>query len=228
MSTEQYHSLIASHLDFAESLAKKFQWEFQHANLEFDDIRSAAFIGLCNAAQRFEDSRGASFRSFSYMRIRGAMLDAMRKNNNFFSGRSAVSKARKYVEELRDEMEEDWQCRSFATMLKRSVEALGLDCVAAGLDDEVELTYLDSISPEEHSTQAAFRAFVANHLARLPEKERMVLVLRYYEDKSFPEMAPEFNDARTSWLSRIHTRALDRLRTVLPENEVQDWLRQMA
>lgn len=224
---ENYQELITSHLKFSEGVARKFYREYQHSQLEFDDIRSAAYYGLCRAASRYEESRGVSFRAYSYMRIRGAMYDLLRCDISPFSSRRAVEEARVSNDNF-NQKQQTSSLQSLQIAISRTIDELGVCFSGESIENQLELTYLDDCSPEESSTKVAFRQFVSSHLDKLPEKEREVVKRRYFYDQSFPEIAPHLNDVRTSWLCRIHTRALDRLRSMMIEGDAQEWLQEVA
>lgn len=224
MDTEEYHQLVFEHLRFAEGLAKRFHREYHHSLLDYDDVLSAAYTGLCAAARRYRSCGGAKFESFSYMRIRGAMLDLIRKNSTPFSSRRHVRVEREKMSQPCAFDVDNTAANSFIQIAERIIDELGISLHSISSTGEVELTYLNESTPEECSNASALNRYISNCLDQLPERERELITCKYFQDQSFPEMSVAFNDVRSSWLCRIHTRALNRLRTIIREEDAAEWL----
>lgn len=69
---------VSPYISFASKLAREFRRAHFHPALSYEELQSAAFLGLCEAACRFDSARGLSFETFAYLRIRGAMFDYLR------------------------------------------------------------------------------------------------------------------------------------------------------
>ena len=72
--------LVSEHLEYAKRVAYRFYQKRRNMDIELDDLIGAAYLGLCDAAVRFKSSKEVEFKTYSYLRIRGAMYDLLRRN----------------------------------------------------------------------------------------------------------------------------------------------------
>lgn len=194
------------------------------ANVQSDDLIQAGMIGLLEAARRFEDNRGASFETYAGIRIRGAMLDEIRRGD--WAPRSVHRNARRIGEAI-------------GAVEKRIGRAAHDHEVAAELGIEVEEYHAalrDSLScrlfswedlagdndPEDTETgapldgimRARFRAQLAQEIATLTEREQLVLSLYYEEEMNLKEIGAVLGVSE-SRISQIHTQIAGKLRAKL-------------
>lgn len=208
--------LIADHLSYADRVSRIFYFQNTRGAVDYDELQSAAFLGLCDAAQRYDGTRGQSFETFSYLRIRGAMFDFLRR---------AAPASRSLLPWLsRDGKEKPCAGEGERYIPQTLAELAGiLDVleevnVRVCIDDEqslVELAYVADQSPESAAQDASLGRYMKKLLSRLPEREARILELHYFRGHSFEDMRSEFDGASRSWLCRIHQRALERLRTFI-------------
>lgn len=193
------------------------------ASVQADDLIQAGLIGLLEAARRFDPSQGASFETYAGIRIRGSMLDEIRRYD--WVPRSVHRKARAIAEALRDiEQREgrDAEDREVAERLGMSLEeyhqarqdaTVGRVCSLDGEDGE---QYSDTLSddragPEEQLAEKDLKREVASRIGTLPERERLVLSLYYYEKPNLKEIG-EALGVSESRVCQLHNQALMRLR----------------
>lgn len=183
------NELIAEHRRMVHGLAHQLRRELSFRG-EVDDLIAFGFGGLLEAENRFDPGRGVRFQTFAYHRIRGAMLDGMRK---MVGPRRVLVQARNGPPELE---------RAFTR-------------IRASLTDPnpVRGRYGDE-SPEAAllKNESIGRLFSA--LGTLSPREQRVVRARYFEARPLDEVAQELGVSK-SWASRIHGRALRRLRAAL-------------
>jgi RNA polymerase sigma factor for flagellar operon FliA len=193
------------------------------ACVQADDLIQAGLIGLLEAARRFDPSQGASFETYAGIRIRGSMLDEIRRYD--WVPRSVHRKARAIAEALRDvEQREgrDAEDKEVAERLGMSLEEYhrALQEATAGrvfsLDAEDGEQYSDTLSddragPEEQLVEKDMKREVASRIGTLPERERLVLSLYYYEKPNLKEIG-EVLGVSESRVCQLHNQALIRLR----------------
>ncbi|NOQ46518.1 MAG: FliA/WhiG family RNA polymerase sigma factor, partial [Desulfobulbaceae bacterium] len=193
-----------------------------------DDMKSAAMEGLIDAANKFDASKGAKFRTFAEYRIRGAILDEMRKLDWF--SRSMRQKQNQLTQtmlrlerKLGRSPEEEEMAEAMDMNLEQYHELLGkvshLGCVSLNetLDHtDVGRNFLDSLADLDGPTsldmiEAQELTYVmADILEELSEKERMVIALYYYEELTQKEIA-EVISVSEGRVSQLHSQALLKL-----------------
>ena len=200
------------------------------SGLDYEDILSFGVFGLLDAVDKFDPTKGFSFQTYAIPRIRGAILDELRKCDWFSrSGREKVQKLNRAVEKvLRDKGEiddeaimselgfdeneyyevQDLASRGFITSLDDSTQ----------LDDgdvSIEATLADERpGAEEYIEEDEERQVVIEALSELPEREREMLSLYYYEGLTLKEIGRVMGVSE-SRVSQIHGKALTLLRAKL-------------
>lgn len=176
---------------------------------DVEDLVAFGYEGLLEARKRFDASRGVQFKSFAYYRVRGAVIDGVRRMA--YLPRRAYARLR--AAEAAD-LEGDAVLQTHAPAAASDVEGTlrAIDgvlgrmaaayCVAASVDDE---------DPEQNLLASERREIVKRALDTLPEPERKLIRGHYIDGRNFDEIAAELGLSK-SWASRLHTRALGRLR----------------
>lgn len=198
-----------------------------------DDMKSAGMMGLLDAANKFDPSKNIKFKTFAEYRIRGAILDEMRKLDWFSrSLRDKQSRVGKTIAGLELKLGRDPEEHEVAKAMNMSMdeyqsllgEVSHLGCVSLNetLDQSQEgRSFLDSLMDERADISPGARIEgeqltkkIADILERLSEKERLVIALYYYEELSQKEIAEvlELSEGR---VSQLHSQALIKLKTKL-------------
>jgi RNA polymerase sigma factor for flagellar operon FliA len=221
--------LLERHLYLVRLLARKLSMRIGRT-VEIDDLISAGTLGLVQALEGFDVSLGNAFVTYASRRISGAMLDELR--NRDWVPRSVRSKARKLYQassRLESELGRSAQPGELARVLdideptyqawREDVDGavmMSLDedptedlhvgaTLGARLSQPEAMDALDSLGREESVTT------IAGALAALPERERMVLVLYFYEELNLREIAKVLH-LTESRISQIRTAALKKMR----------------
>ncbi|MDP3481193.1 MAG: FliA/WhiG family RNA polymerase sigma factor [Desulfoprunum sp.] len=195
-----------------------------------DDMRSAGMLGLIDAANKFDVTKNILFKTFAEYRIRGAILDEMRKLDWFSRTlRDKQSRIGKTIFELELKLGRDPDDYEVATALDMPLEEyqkmLGevshLGCVSLNetLDHSEEgRTFIDSIIDERENSAPFSRLenqqltqVFAEVLAQLSVKEQQVISLYYYEELTQKEIA-EAMDLSEGRVSQLHSQALIKLK----------------
>ncbi|WP_455207098.1 RNA polymerase sigma factor FliA [Kaarinaea lacus] len=195
-------------------------------NVQQDDLIQAGLIGLLEALRNYDASQGASFQTYARIRIRGAMLDEIRKND--WAPRSVHRKARmvaEVVREIEHKTGRDARDHEIAEALQVSLEEYHqLLQEASGHRvfsyDELEmethggvpgLTERDK-GPLEGLQTEDFKRSLAEAIAGLPERERMVMSLYYDEELNLREIGAVIGVSE-SRVCQIHSQAVIRLQS---------------
>jgi RNA polymerase sigma factor for flagellar operon FliA len=205
------------------------------AHVEEADLISYGLIGLINAIERFDLAREIKFETYAIPRIRGAIIDELRSLD--WVPRSVRARAREIEranakleaklqrapsdEEMSAELGismEDFQ-ESLIQISNSTIAALDeLWSVSDSSGDQVSL--LDTIhdpeapDPEKLLDATELKDRVADAIARLPEREKLVIALYYYENLTLREIG-EVLGVTESRISQLHTKAVLRLRSHL-------------
>ena len=201
-------------------------------HIDLNDLINAGVIGLIDAIEKFDASKQIKFKTYAEFRIRGAILDELRSMD--WVPRSVRQKARKVEdayakleynlgrpasdEEVATQMNIDME--SFYRLLSEtaSVSLLSLDDLGEDDTDLSKRNLLEYIIQDERDwpshkiRYAEVRGMVAKAIQSLPEKERMVISLYYYDELTMKEIGHvlKFTESR---VSQIHTKAVLRLRS---------------
>lgn len=187
-------------------------------NVELDDLINIGMIGLFEADAKFDVNAGQSFESFAEFRIRGAMLDELRKRD-FFPRRlrAKANRVQRAEQTLRVELGREPQNVEIAEHLDMSVQSLvklRSDIMPYSFVDQSDPTIqLRSEGPSCVQTIAATQRqqMLAEVIATLPKREQIILDLYFNQDISQREIAQmlELTEGR---ISQIKSMALEKLR----------------
>ncbi len=191
-----------------------------------DDLIQAGMIGLLEAAKNFDGSKGASFETFAGIRIRGAMLDEIRKGDwtprSVHKNSRAISEA---ISQVEKETGRDAKDAEIAAVMNVSLDdyhqmlnevnagkLVGIEDL--GVSEDVITTDENSGSdtPLDDLMQGAFQKALAHAITTLPEREAIVLSLYYDEELNLREIG-EVLDVSESRVSQIHSQAMLKLKS---------------
>jgi len=203
-------------------------------NVEFDDLVGFGVFGLFDAIKKFDPDKHVKFKTYAVTRIRGAIFDELRSID--WVPRSVRQKTREIEEtihrlesslgraasdqELANEMR--MTTKEFQkTMMKISgTSILSLNDVWYTGDDNDKVSIVDSIespsslNPDIIVEKDEIKRVIIQAITELPEKEKKVLVLYYYEDLTLKEIG-KILEVTESRISQLHTKAIMRLRSKL-------------
>lgn len=201
------------------------------ASVQVDDLIQAGMIGLLEASRQYDASQGASFSTYAGIRIRGAMLDEIRRLD--WTPRSVHRKAREVAEAVR-RIEHRTGRDATDTEVAQELE-IGLDEYHQILQDAAasRIFSIDQEDPEtgmvlevagESPTpfvqlqEESFQRSLATAIAELPERERLVMQLYYDEELNLKEIGVVLGVSE-SRVSQIHGRILLKLK-----DQMADWI----
>lgn len=200
-----------------------------------DEMKSHALEGLLDAITKFDSSRALKFDTYASFRIRGAMIDGLRKEDRL--PRTIREKIKKMeqvtesleqlkgraigIEELANAM--DMPEKDIATLKyeQYSSHNLSIDDVMSGSDEQqyaYQFQDLAAKAPESKLLEADTKEELAIAIRKLSENEQLVVQLSYYEELTLTEIGRVL-DLSTSRISQIHARAINKLRQALLKKE---------
>ncbi|WP_439859040.1 RNA polymerase sigma factor FliA [Pseudomonas sp. MBLB4136] len=228
---DSQHQLIERHAPLVKRIAYHLLARLP-ASVQVDDLIQAGMIGLLEAAKKYDGSKGASFETFAGIRIRGSMLDEVRKGDwaprSVHRNSRMVSDAIRVIEartgrdakdhEVAAELQlslEDYYGILGDTLGSRlfSFDDLLQDGEHGALSEDANATHHE---PSRDLEDERFQAALADAIANLPERERLVLALYYDEELNLKEIG-EVLGVSESRVSQIHSQCASRLRARLGE-----------
>jgi len=228
---ERRNEMILEYLPLVKFIASRIASRLP-SHIEVADLVNSGIIGLIDAIEKFDASRKIKFKTYAEFRIKGAILDELRALD--WVPRSTRQKASR-LERAYAELEQSLgRSASDAEMIAhlrinvqefdalvseaRGVALLSLDDLQGSDHDEnFERNLLEYLADPEHLSPAQIMnldqiyRIVADTIDQLPEKERLVISLYYYEELTMKEIG-EILQITESRVSQIHTKAILRLR----------------
>lgn len=200
------------------------------SSVQIDDLLQAGMIGLLEALNKYDASQGAQFTTYASIRIRGAMLDELRRGD--WAPRSVHRKGREVMETI-SRLEQ----QGLGTSDQEVAGAMGIPIEEYNkIIQDSNMTSFYSIDlleeenpggsniedsrngPLEMLSDVGFRDELAKEIGNLPEREKMMMALYYQEDLNLREIG-EVMGVSESRVSQIHGQAMLRLRA-----RMKDWV----
>lgn len=211
--------LISMHLPFARTMAAKLYAARTHREVEFDEYLQYARIGLMEAADRFDASRGFKFETFAASRITGAILNGMRSYSEIHE--QVAARKRIVAERIGslnagapaiDPADTEAVFARLAEIAIGLAVGFALDETGMVRDEQAEPELLDRTYTGVELRQLKRRVRVL--VEQLPERQRQVIACHYLQHLPFEEIAGRLGVTRGR-VSQIHKEALARLRAGL-------------
>ena len=229
---EQKNELIREYAPLIKFIAQKIAVRLP-SNILIDDLISAGSIGLMDAIDKWDPTRDNKFKTYAEFRIRGAILDELRSQD--WVPRSVREKA-KIVEKAYAKLEKDLgrpatdeemcehlQCSmdEFHELINKSksVSLMNIDDAAAMSkgDKKLMVSLMETSRGANPQTAVGYKRaqeIIKDGIKTLPEKQRLVLSLYYFEDLNLKEIG-QVLDVTESRVSQLHTQAILKLKAKL-------------
>ncbi len=199
-------------------------------NVEYDDLVGYGVFGLIDAIDKFDNSKAVKFETYASLRIRGAILDQIRKMDwiprtirqkqkridsavkevEAAQGRNATDEEIASTIGISDEEYSEWQQQMMVT----NVVSLN-EFMEQGTEVPTDKSAPNRFdAPEEVVEQSELKKTLADSLELLTEKEKKVILLYYYEELTLKEIA-NILEVSESRISQLHTKALQKMKTKL-------------
>jgi RNA polymerase sigma factor for flagellar operon FliA len=230
---ESQQDRVAASLPFVQSLARRMASTMPHS-IDLSDLIQDGVLGLIDAAHRFDEARGIKFETFAERRVRGAMIDALRRD----AWPRGVRRVRRELETAREELRRELGAEPTLADLARRVGAeesrLERTIVRISTIEQTSpmanLEAMDSSmlpavlvpseppSPDRLYEQSQVRDRVRKALAQLPARERRIVGLYYFGEATMKQIGDAIG-VNESRVSQLHARAIQRLQRLLVANE---------
>lgn len=197
--------------------------------LEYDDLVSYGVVGLMDAISKFDASKGMKFSSYASIRIKGAMIDEIRRNSPVSKG--AMDKLNRYnlvIDTLQNKLLREPTNEEIAKELNMTLVEVGeienyinyisimsLESIIYSEDDDISIMGIiedkNSPSPEKSFEDKEMVEALAKAIELLNEKDRIVLNLYYYEGLTLKQIGKVL-EVSESRVCQLHSRAIKNLR----------------
>jgi RNA polymerase sigma factor for flagellar operon FliA len=228
---QQQQARVAAGLPFVESLARRMASTMPHS-IDLGDLVQDGVLGLIDAAHRFDEGRGIKFETFAERRVRGAMIDALRRD----AWPRGVRRVRRELEAAREQLRRELGAEPTLSDLARRVgsDEARLERTIVRINtiestsplasfDSLDTATLPAVlvpseppSPDRLYEQSEVRDRVRTAMALLPARERRIINLYYFADATMKQIGDAIG-VNESRVSQLHARAIQRLKTVLLE-----------
>ena len=220
---------VVASIPFVEQLARRVAATMPHS-IDIGDLVQDGVIGLIDAADRFDEGRGIKFETFAERRIRGAMIDALRKD----AWPRGVRRQRRELEAAREQLRRELgaepsladlaakmgsdEKRLSRTIVRiNAIESTSPLANNENLDESTLPAALIPSEPEKPDTayeRNETKQRVRAAIESLPAREQKVISLYYYGDATMKEIGANIG-VNESRVSQLHARAIRRLREAL-------------
>jgi RNA polymerase sigma factor FliA len=220
---------IVASLSFVESVARRVAASMPHT-IDLGDLVQDGMVGLIDAAHRYDDGRGIKFETFAERRVRGAMIDALRKD----AWPRGVRRQRRELEAAREALRRETCAEpSLADLAARvgtdearlgrtivRINTIESTSMLSSPDGPAEVMLPDVCLPPETPTPdrayeaSETRSRVRSALQSLPPRERKVIGLYYFRDVTMKQIGARIG-VNESRVSQLHARAIQRLQKAL-------------
>lgn len=229
VSEKTQEALIKSHAILVKRIAHHLLGRLPRS-VQLDDLMQSGMLGLLEAVRHFDDTKGASFETYASIRIRGHMLDEVRRND--WVPRSVYRNARTIalaVRQIENRLGRDAKDSEVAEELgvslneyydmlsdSSSAHLYGFDDLGVTDDMLKDESHGFSSEPHVNVLQADRRSQLSEVIHGLPKNEQLVLSLYYEQDLNLKEIG-EVLGVSESRVSQIHSQATHRIKSRLPE-----------
>tara|TARA_Y100001947_G_scaffold100340_1_gene85786 strand:+ start:35 stop:796 length:762 start_codon:yes stop_codon:yes gene_type:complete len=233
ITTENREEVIIQYSPMIKYVANRIAMRLP-PHIEVDDLISVGVLGLMDAITKYDSSRGAKFKTYAEFRVRGAILDELRSMDWVpRSIRQKASQVDKVVQglqaKLRRTPEDEEVAQEMGLSLDqfhetlnetKSIPIFSLEDLGIAKESGDQQSLLDCLAgkadadPQTQVRLVELKEIIAKAIDALPEKERLMVSLYYYEELTMKEIGAVL-DITESRVSQIHSKAVYRLRTKL-------------
>ena len=233
ITTENREEVIIRYSPMIKYVANRIAMRLP-PHIEVDDLISVGVLGLMDAISKYDSSRGAKFKTYAEFRVRGAILDELRSLDwvprSIRQKASAVEKVVRSLEaKLRRLPEDEEVAKEMDLTLDqfyrtidetKSVPVFSLEDLGIAKESGEQQSLLDCLAgkadadPQTQIRLIELKEIIAKAIDTLPEKERLMVSLYYYEELTMKEIGAVL-DITESRVSQIHSKAVLHLRTKL-------------
>lgn len=206
----EQQSLMVENVDYVEMIVRKLVKVMNLPRDNFSDYVSAGYIGLAEAAERYDSSNGTTFKQYAFLRVRGSVIDSIRANSVHTGKAYKMAKALQSINEIRlgsIDQELKHKEASMSEILNFACRSGVLYQLCMG-EVEAEVSVNQQDNPLDLFDRKQRLLIIKEIIESLPEKQRIIMEEYYYNDLSFTEISNKYPGMSKSWISRLHDKAV--------------------
>ena len=217
--------LIEQYTSYVHALAAKILQKLP-PGAELQELIASGYLGLVEAAEKYDPTRGVSFSTFSYYRIRGAIFDALRKSGRYPRTEARELRFSANANELLQSSVDHEHSQSDRTIPTVDNDIESIEKVIDELIPVYFLSLDDSTVADQSDDRVAFSkdlehqdliTFTRSLIKELDEADREIIEAIYVKDQTITEVAKQ-RGVTKSWASRLHSRAIMNLRRLMDQH----------
>ncbi len=228
-SLEARNELVLHYVHLVKSIVCRMVPTYRK-HVDFDDLMSCGMLGLMDAIDKFDSKKQVKFETYASLRIKGEIIDQIRKQDWApISLRQKIKRVEEGYHMLEGRHGRSVSEQEVADFIKMDVESVkktleeahtfNLICLDEILVDRLkseEMTVSSDDTPEEQVEAEELKSILAQYIDSLPEKERLVVTLYYFEEMTLKEIGLTLGVSE-SRVSQIHSKALMGLRNKMKQ-----------
>jgi RNA polymerase sigma factor for flagellar operon FliA len=205
--------LIEQYMPYAASIAGRVCQTLSSA-VDYEDVLCNARLGLLEAAKRYDEAENVDFRTFAYYRIKGAIYDGLRRSGwlprTLYAKLKFEEAANEYLQHKSTSAVKsvDFNAEDEATETVNTLASIYI--ISLDASDDIDIADDNNVDVEQKSEFAEVRHYMRDAIGTLPEKEKQLVKMYYFQNKTLEEIGDKLNLSK-SWTSRLHARALSLL-----------------
>ena len=227
LTIEERNKIVEKYLPMIEAVAKRISFRLP-ANIHYQDLISNAVIGLMDAISKYDPSRNNKFSTYAEFRVRGAILDSLRAQD--WTPRSIRDKAKK-MDKVTKKLEQSLarpptekevamalnvSLQEYHSMLNQTKEISVVSIDESYVFNPNDKSFFLKILENQESSanqiaKKSLQKVITEAIKELPERQRMVLSLYYYEGFNLRKIG-QILKVTESRVSQLHAQAIDRLK----------------
>ncbi len=222
---------LERYIDLVKIIANRMKAKYP-SHTDLDELISLGNSGLAQALQSYDRTRGAAFETYASIRIRGAILDGLRRSDTLpRHTRGKYRQLQKTIEELEQEHGREPTEEEICTRMNLTARQFSMlrgktqPATLVRLDAQTDNTGRDlqeCIADDDQATADALledkeiRSLLVERISRLPDREQKILSLYYYENATFAEIAQAIGCCE-SRVCQLHSQSIEKLRTYVQQ-----------
>lgn len=225
--------LIEEYISLVKIVAGRM-YNFYGGNVEFEELLGFGVFGLIDAIEKFELERELKFETYAQIRIRGSMIDSLRKLD--WVPRSLRKKAKDFeiaISKLENKLSRNATIEDIGSELGLSVEEVQSTLAEISTFNLISLEELISsrgdyyltnnsqLTPEDKYSNKELKKILKESVDYLPNKEKMVISMYYYDELTYKEIG-EVLGLSESRISQIHSKAVLKMKSYLSRVGIGD------
>ncbi len=218
--------LIVEYRQFVTHVAAKLMRSMNLPSNMFEEMEAAGFLGLVEAADRYDSTSGHDFKKYAFYRIRGAIIDCVRSSNHLSGEAYQCAKALQAAHSLQEELKyieneptvkpltlQETKLRLAKLMDVASKGVLSFKMSLCEVKHEIDDIADEKFNLEDNFINQENNKEIKEIVETLPKLERLIIQEYYFKGKSFIEIGEENGGMSKSWVSRLHSRGLEYIKT---------------